>query len=183
VRREEALVENLLHVARLAAGGYRIEPETFDLRDAATTTRDALLGLAARREVRLELVLPDEAALVSAERRGIEVVLAHLVENALKFTPRGGRVELAVALGAAATSVSVSDTGSGVPLAERRRVFEPFSPAAGATREHAGAGLGLPIVKGILAAHGVPIEAVERPGGGALFRFALPLVRNATAGA
>lgn len=180
VRREEALVENLLCFARLESGRYRVERESFDLRAVAAQVRESLAPFAQRRELRLVLALPEAPAVVSADRAGLEIVLAHLLENALKFTPAGGQVDLRVEAAGGDASVSVLDTGSGVPRDQRRRVFDPFFQAdAGDTREHGGAGLGLPIVKGILEAHGVEVHVDERPGGGARFGFTLPLVRVA----
>src|SRR5262249_12901109 len=117
-------------------------------------------------------------------RAGIGMVLTQLVDNAVKFTPPGGRVEIRVARKGDRAHVTVSDTGPGIPDALRPRVFDAFFQVDGSdTREHGGAGLGLPIARGILAAHGIRIAAGERPGGGAVFHFSIALVRAAVTAA
>jgi len=104
----------------------------------------------------------------------IEQVFINLLENAVKYTPSGTPIEITATAVDGAVRVDVADHGPGLPAGEEARIFEKFYrvPAATAT---GGVGLGLTIVRGIITAHGGRIWAENRPGGGALFRFTLPL--------
>jgi two-component system sensor histidine kinase KdpD len=104
----------------------------------------------------------------------IEQVFINLLENAVKYTPPGTPVEISAAGVDGAVRVDVADRGPGLPPGEELRIFEKFYrvPVATAT---SGVGLGLTICRGIITAHGGRIWAENRPGGGAVFRFTLPL--------
>jgi two-component system sensor histidine kinase KdpD len=104
----------------------------------------------------------------------IEQVFINLLENAVKYTPPGTPIEISATAVDGAVRVDVADRGPGLPPGEELRVFEKFYrvPAATAT---SGVGLGLTICRGIITAHGGRIWAENRPGGGAVFRFTLPL--------
>jgi two-component system OmpR family sensor kinase len=107
----------------------------------------------------------------------IEQLLWNLVENAVKFTPAGGRIEVTLALEGGHHVIQVRDTGPGVPEEERERIFERFyradtvrTPGGDTT----GTGLGLSIVRAIAEVHGGEVRAHNAPGGGAVFRVTLP---------
>ena len=120
---------------------------------------------------------------VDGDRDRLTQVLENLITNALKFTPDGGEVEVGArpVRTAGRVEVWVSDTGIGIPPEERARVFEKFYQTDGsATRKFGGIGLGLAIVKSILDAHGAGIVVDERPGGGTVFRFSLPVAEART---
>jgi signal transduction histidine kinase len=176
VERERAAVENLLAHACLETASYRVDRELLDLRDPARSAYETFLAEAVRRDVTLELALPSEPVIVDADAAGLELVLANLVSNAVKWTPPGGRAHLSVEPRGGRARVTVADTGPGIASHLAKRIFEPFFQAAtGDTREKSGAGLGLSIVKGVLDAHGTSVSLDEPPGGGARFTFALPL--------
>jgi two-component system sensor histidine kinase KdpD len=104
----------------------------------------------------------------------IEQVLVNLVDNALKYTPADSPVEITANMGDGFLEVEVSDHGPGLPEADLPRLFDKFyrGPEQGRA---SGAGLGLSICKGFVQIHGGAIEAKNRPGGGAVFRFTIPL--------
>jgi two-component system sensor histidine kinase KdpD len=104
----------------------------------------------------------------------IEQVLSNLTENAARHTPDGTRVEISASVVSDALEVAVRDYGPGFPPGEEARVFEKFHQARPESAQ-SGFGLGLAICKAIVEAHGGTIEARNAPGGGAEFRFALPL--------
>ncbi len=104
----------------------------------------------------------------------IEQVFINLLENAIKYTPAGTPIEIAASAAEGAVVVDVADRGPGFPPGEDAKVFDKFYRIAGATTV-AGVGLGLTICRGIVTAHGGRIWAENRPGGGAVFRFTLPL--------
>jgi two-component system sensor histidine kinase KdpD len=96
------------------------------------------------------------------------------VENAIKYTPPGGPIEISATATPKAVLVTVADRGPGLPANEQDRVFEKFYRSPGSSGA-SGVGLGLTIVRGIILAHGGRIWAENRPGGGAAFIFTLPL--------
>ncbi len=107
----------------------------------------------------------------------IAQVLANLVSNALKFTPKGGRVSVSAAVEGREAVVRVEDTGVGVPEEARGRIFTPFERVPNKLRA-TGTGLGLSISKSIVDRHGGRIGVEPRAGGGSVFYFALPLDRK-----
>ncbi|HEX5689404.1 MAG TPA: ATP-binding protein, partial [Roseiflexaceae bacterium] len=104
----------------------------------------------------------------------IEQVLINLLENALKYSPAESPLSIRATLSDGAVLIEVADRGPGLPPGDEARIFEKFYRAP-ATQGQPGAGLGLAIAKGMVAAHGGRIWAENRPGGGAVFRFTLPL--------
>jgi two-component system sensor histidine kinase KdpD len=107
----------------------------------------------------------------------IQQVLVNLLENAVRHTPPGTPIEIAAALDGRTLVVEVSDRGPGLPSGDPDRLFEKFYRAVAAGMQ-SGSGLGLAICRGIVELHGGKIHAENRPGGGAVFRFSLPLGEN-----
>ena len=109
---------------------------------------------------------------VAALRRA----LLNLVENAVKYTPPGGKVELDLVTGDGRAMLTVSDTGIGIEPADAERIFEPFVRLdAARARDTGGAGLGLAIARSIVIAHGGTLTVESRPGSGSRFTIRLPL--------
>jgi len=124
---------------------------------------------------------PEHAPWVATEPRFLELILANLVGNAIKYTPAGA-VEVALEGRGDEVRVSVSDSGPGIPVEEQERVFEPF--ARGARDAEAlvpGLGLGLAIVRDLGAAIGARVELASMPGAGSTFTVILPQRRPSTA--
>jgi two-component system sensor histidine kinase KdpD len=161
------LVGDLLDLSRLEAGGASPEPELWSLDDLA---REAADSLGARD--RVDVV--GEAPLVNVDGAQVQRVLANLIENALRFSPVGARVVVRVTATRKEAIVRVVDQGPGLPEAELERVFEPFYRRGRDTSS--GAGLGLAIARGFAAANGGRVWAESRPGQGATFALALPVV-------
>ncbi len=148
---------------------------------------------AAKKDVVMEVELGEELPTIEADPVRLRQVLFNLAENAVKFSPRGGRVvvgartvelasedddEMGFVLMAAperAVELSVKDTGPGIPQAEQERIFDAFYQVDGSsTREHGGTGLGLSIVKRLVDAHGGRVWVESAPGEGATFRLTIP---------
>jgi two-component system sensor histidine kinase KdpD len=161
------LVADLLDLSRLEAGSAAPEQEVWSLDDLV---RDAVQGLEAR--TRVDVV--GEAPLVEVDATQIQRVLANLIENALKYSPPDGHVVVRITATRKEAIVRVVDQGPGLAESELERVFEPFYRRSGDSRS--GAGLGLAIARGFAAANGGRVWAESRPGQGATFALALPVV-------
>jgi two-component system sensor histidine kinase KdpD len=118
--------------------------------------------------------LPPDLPMVSVDITLLEQVTANLLDNAFRHTPAGTPVEISAALQNGSVRVTVADSGPGLPPEDLNKVFEKFYRGQD-REEQSGVGLGLAICRGIIEAHGGRIWAENRPGGGALFRFTLPL--------
>jgi two-component system, OmpR family, phosphate regulon sensor histidine kinase PhoR len=178
--RLESLVEDLLSLAELERPDTRLRLEPFDLRDSVQRQCAILAGPAERAGLELRLESGPPVPVV-ADRLRVDQVIANLIDNALKYTERGG-VRIRIGTADAQVWCEVQDTGSGIPVEDLSRVFERFYRVDKArSREKGGTGLGLAIVKHILALHGGRITAASTVGEGSTFRFELPL-RPAGAG-
>ena len=168
----DGLLETILEVAAIDAGSSSVRLETIDLRALANDTAELFLDAAEERRQRLEVAL-GAPILVSADRRLLQRVLSNLLDNALKFTPLGGAVHIAVMSTKDETRVSVSDSGPGIEQTEHRRVTKRFS-RGDAARHVPGQGLGLAYVEAAAAAHGGVLEISKSTLGGARFDVVLP---------
>jgi len=129
--------------------------------------------------VRLVADVPDDAPLAEIDPLRVREVLVNLTSNALRHTPPGGEVRIAVAADAGKLRFSVVDTGSGIAAEDLPHVFERFYKTADST----GSGLGLAIARNLVLAHGGEIEAESAAGRGTTIRFTLPIEPNAGADA
>ncbi len=176
VARLEHLVSGLLVLSRLDAGDAQREWVDVDLGDLASSTVEQMRLVADDRGVHL-----DAAGLQSLTVRGdrgrLKQVIVNLLDNAIKFTPRGGAVSLRTEQQPGLAVLEVRDTGVGIPPEALPHVFERFFRAdAARARDDAegGAGLGLSIVRSICAAHGADIDVESAPGAGSCFRLKFP---------
>ena len=167
------LIHDLLDVARADAGRLWIQPALADPEELLREALDAHCQLAAAKSITLEATADGPLPNVLADRERIAQVFSNLVGNALKFTPRGGRVSV---LGWRATPVvrfAVEDTGPGIPRDQQAHVFDRFWQAKDASR--LGTGLGLSIAKAIVEGHGGSIGVESTTGQGSRFEFTLPI--------
>ena len=160
-----------LQTRKLHRAGAREVPD--DLAALARTTLERFRPRADAKRIILELASSDALPPVPCDPDRIVQVLANLLDNALKFTPEGGRVRVELAHEDGSVVVRVHDTGPGIPSDEIDRVFERFFKGDRA-RSSAGSGLGLAIVKHLVQLHGGRVWAANAPGGGAVVGFALP---------
>ncbi len=171
------LVEDLRLLALTEAGQLALEKQPMDVGDLL---RDAQVNFgpqASDRDVTLALDLPVELPKVLADRRRISQVLGNLLTNALRHTPEGGCVTLSAEPGEGVVTVTVADTGAGIPSEYLPYVFERFWRGDKArTRSSGRTGLGLAIAKHLVEAHGGEIGVESTPGQGSKFRFTLPVV-------
>jgi cell cycle sensor histidine kinase DivJ len=171
-----AVVNGILDVSRMETGNFEITPEPFAPAQAIVNCCD-LLALKAREagiEIRTRIAphLPE----LTADRRAFNQILINLIANAIKFTPRDGRVIVSVHCEGAKLVLSVEDTGVGIGEDDLRRVGEAFFQARGSyDRRHDGTGLGLSIVKGLVRLHDGEVDIASRLGNGTRVTITLPL--------
>jgi signal transduction histidine kinase len=178
VERLSALVDDLFELSAIQAGAVTLQLEPTSLPDLASEVLDRFEPEAAAAGVRLECRL-DGGRPVLAGRDQLGRVLANLVVNGIRHTPRGGRLRVAVADGDGTAVLRVTDACGGIPEADLPRVFDQLwrgDPA----RSTRGAGLGLAIARGLVDAHGGTIGVANVPGG-CEFTVRLPLASTASA--
>jgi two-component system sensor histidine kinase KdpD len=167
------LVENLLAMTRLDSGQMVADKQWFPLEDVVGSALGRLRKEGQGRVINKELS-PD-LPLVPLDGVMIEQVLFNLVDNALKYSPAEAPVDIRVSATATEATVEVADRGPGLAKGESRSVFEKLYRGSASVGQARGAGLGLAIAQAIVQVHGGRIWAGNRPGGGAIFAFALPL--------
>jgi heavy metal sensor kinase len=172
VERMREIVENLLTLARADDGTLDLLRAPEDLRAIASAVVGATSPLARVAGVRLEIQGP--AARCSVDRARIEQVLTNLVNNAVRFSPDRGLVEIECWIRAGEVGCTVTDQGPGVPPEMGARIFERFVRADPTRASDGGSGLGLAISREIVEAHGGRIWLDSRPGSGSAFSFAVP---------
>ena len=162
------LVGDLLLLARADAGELPVFSRVpVDLAELAHEVVEQ--ARPARRPRRLTAT-SDGSCVVLGDRDRLKQLLANLVENALRYTPRGGRVRIAATMRSRDVEVRVADTGADLSEEELPRIFDRFYKGAGST----GSGLGLTIVRNLIEAHGGTVRAESRPGAGTTIVFSLP---------
>jgi len=174
------IVESLLAISRLDAGEARMERARFDLAELAEATTEQLRLLAEDKNISLgsQAGRPVE---VEGDPARLKQVVVNLLDNAIKYTPEGGSVEVTVEAGGDRAVLEVSDNGVGIPGDALPHIFERFYRADKArSRQMGGTGLGLAIVKSICAAHGGRVRVESEEGKGSRFRVELPLASNGT---
>jgi heavy metal sensor kinase len=174
VERLAEIVESLFSLSRLDAGEADAW-QRFDLAELAATTAEQMSLLATDKNIRVQCEsMP--GVTVRGDRARLKQVIVNLLDNAIKYTPRGGQVTLRVRSEGAHAVLDVSDTGIGIPAEALPHVFKRFFRVdESRSREQGGAGLGLSIVKSICAAHGAEVEVLSTPGAGSTFRVRQPL--------
>jgi signal transduction histidine kinase len=172
-RRMNRLIQDLLDVAVLEAGRLNVERVPVSSQELVREAVDMQQPLAAAAALELRMDLDPRVPDVLGDRDRLMQVFENLIGNALKFTEPGGRITVGATRGEPGALFWVADTGTGMTRDQLARVFEPFWQASGRAG-HLGAGLGLPITKGIVEAHGGHIWADSTPHEGTTFYVWLP---------
>lgn len=166
------LVEDLNTLTLLDAGKLALHPEFFDLAAFVERLLPVYAGRAAGHGMRITTTL--QSAEVIADPHRLQQVLTNLIENSLRYASSGGILEISVVPHGEFTVLELADRGPGLPDAVLGRIFDPFFRGDNSrSRATGGTGLGLTVVQRLIAQHGGHIEALNREGGGALFRIAL----------
>jgi len=176
VLRLATLVTDLLVLSRVESEEEALERGPVDLRRILRECSDRLSPGSRGRDVELDLVMPESSVTILGDEESLSQVVDNLLDNALKYTPDGGRIELRLLRSGPSAVVEVEDTGIGIEGKHLDRIFERFYRVDKArSRELGGTGLGLSIVKHITSAHGGGVSVVSKPGRGSTFRVSLPV--------
>jgi signal transduction histidine kinase len=174
INRMNALVSNLLVLARLDVDKLAVSRETFDLAKIIAETADRFILRAAEEEILLDIEVPCELPALGDPRQTGQI-LAALLDNAMRFTPSGGRVTLAGRSDDGRVEARVADTGPGISSEHLTHIFERFYRADTARRRSSGGtGLGLAISRDLARAQGGEVVASNTKNGGASFTLSLP---------
>lgn len=171
------LIEDILDFSRIISGKLRIEVRKIDLAEIIEAAIDVVTPAANAKNIRLEIIL-DSKGVVSGDADRLQQVLWNLLTNAVKFTPKGGRVQVRLQRINSSVEIGVSDTGQGISPDFLPYIFERFRQQDNTkTRRHGGLGLGMAITRHIIELHGGTIRA-ESPGEGlgATFTVRLPVM-------
>jgi signal transduction histidine kinase len=166
-----SLVNRILDLNRLRAGVFPLVRQPIELDKVVARALDVLGPQAEQQGLRLEQRTAGDGVVIAADEEALTQLLLNLVGNAIKFTPKGGSVHVAVTDAAADVELTVGDNGPGIPAADLNRIFEPYQQAH---QGRNGSGLGLAIVKGLVEAHGGSISVDSEEGKGTCFVVRLP---------
>jgi PAS domain S-box-containing protein len=171
-KRMRGLVEDLLDHSRFERGVIPLEPKAVDLRDLVKEVVKLQTPEAERKQITIELTLPDTSLIGDVDPERMIQVITNLTINAIHYTPEGGKLFINAAQDNQTIQISVRDTGIGVPTALLPNLFKPFYRVSEKTK---GTGLGLSIARGIIRAHGGDIAVESQPNIGSTFTITLPV--------
>jgi signal transduction histidine kinase len=177
-RRLGDLVENILLFSHIDAARVRLEPERTDLGELVEEAVEAYVPVAASRRMRIVADAPSRIYAV-VDPRALRQVVVNLLDNALKYGPAGQTVSVEVERDGTWARLLVSDQGPGVAPADRARLWRPFVRLGAEGSTSGGSGIGLSVVRSLVAQHGGTVAVDDAPGGGARFVIALPLAEGA----
>jgi signal transduction histidine kinase len=170
------LVDQLLELSRLESGDLPLHREQVQLRPLVSRVLSEIEVTRARRDVDLAQDLPEDLPAIFADAERVHQVLFNLLDNAVRFTPAGGRVRVTASRHNGSVDVAVTDTGPGIDAEHLPRLFDRFYRVDTArSREEGGTGIGLAIARSVVEAHGGRIWAESEPGKGSTFTFELPV--------
>ncbi len=173
--RMNALVTDLLDLARLRSQKAELHVRRIDLVDLVRGAATLMRPLLEQKQQQLHMNLPSPAPTLMGDPRRLERVLLNLLSNANKFAPGGAEIGIGVTEDPASVTFAVSDTGPGIAPTAQEHLFEQFyTGRTSSSSRSIGAGLGLPIAKGIVEAHGGRIWVESEEGAGATFLFSIP---------
>ncbi len=170
------LISQLFEYSKLEAKQVQPKKEPFFIAELAQDVFQKYQLIAKRKNIHLQLDQPQNLPMVFADLSLVERVIQNLMDNALKFTPAGGKVTITLRPMEKSVEVRIADTGPGIPESEQSAIFERYRKASSVTQLSAGAGIGLAIVKKILEMHDATIRVQSRLNEGTAFWFQLPVV-------
>ncbi|HEX5863863.1 MAG TPA: ATP-binding protein, partial [Casimicrobiaceae bacterium] len=175
-----SLINDILDLSKIEAGRMELEPSDFDLPSAIENTLILVRERAQRRAITLQRTVDERVGTIQADERKVKQVLLNLLSNALKFTPEGGRIDVAAGVRDGVAEISVTDTGVGIAPEDQEAVFEEFRQVGRAAQKVEGTGLGLAISRKFIELHGGRIWVTSEVGKGSTFAFTLPLTTQSS---
>jgi PAS domain S-box-containing protein len=172
------LINDILDLSKIESGRLVLHYEVFDFASVLDESLRSIRPQAEAKSQNLGAEIPEPLAL-EADRLRVKQVLVNLLSNAVKFTPEGGRIVVSALLGGTEASISVTDSGIGIPRNEHESVFDKFYQVSATTKGvREGTGLGLAITRQLVEEHGGRIWVESEPGHGSKFTFTIPLRRR-----
>lgn len=173
------LIDDLLDVSRITSGKLQLRKKRVLLAVVIQSAVELSRPLIEAQSHELSITLPEEPVYLDADATRLSQVISNLLNNAAKYTEKGGRIWLTAVRQGSQVAVSVRDTGIGIPAEHLSHIFEMFSQVAPALeRSHGGLGIGLHLVRGLVQLHGGTVEARSSPGKGSEFIVHLPVVEG-----
>jgi len=173
------LIKDLLDLSKIEAGKMVQYKEPLLLQEVIQRVVDLMRAEAENKKIDLQLSTPPTLSLINADRNSMEGIFTNLISNAIKYTPEGGKVWVALGEEGGFVKATISDTGIGIKKEDLRRIFDKFYRVKTTeTRQIVGTGLGLSIVKSIVDAHLGSISVESEEGGGTTFTVSLPKESN-----
>jgi len=171
-----SVVNSVLDMSKIESGAYSIQPEAFRFAEAVELSRNMLAPQAEAKNVAMSVDVSSSIGEIRADRRAVKQMLINLVSNAVKFTPEGGSVSVGAKRLGSRLHFWVSDTGIGISESDIGKVGEPFMQVSNDyTRRFEGTGLGLSLVKGLVALHEGTMAIESSPGEGTMVTITLPI--------
>lgn len=175
---QKQLIEDMLDVSRIITGKLRLDPRPIDVVSVIEAAIDTVRPMAENKSIKLETILETQTEPISADADRLQQAVWNLLTNAIKFTPKKGRVEVRLKRVNSNIELTVSDSGAGIESDFLPYVFERFLQAdASKNRQHGGLGLGLAITRHLIELHGGSVAAANKKAGrGAVFTIRLPIL-------
>ena len=178
-----SLVNNLLNVDRIEAGRTDLELTPLNMKDVVESVLYYILPQVHDKGIDLDLQAPSDLPNVHADGQKIREAVQNIIENAVKYTPQSGKVIIKLTASGSSVTVSVSDTGIGIPKEQQGDVFKKFFRSINAVRvKTGGTGLGLFVAREIVKKHNGTVEFESEEGKGTTFRITLPVAENERGG-
>jgi two-component system, cell cycle sensor histidine kinase DivJ len=172
------MVNSFLDASRIESGRFELKVERFDLAELVRSACAIVDVKSAESGVRLSTVAPMEGVTFEGDQRACRQIVINLVSNAVKFTPRGGRVKVQLRRVGSLIELTVDDTGIGIAASDLARLGDPFFQAKSSyDRPYEGTGLGLSVVRGLVGLHGGSLQIESTPGAGTCVAVRLPVER------
>ena len=170
------LLNDVLDLSKVEAGRMELNWSTFAVREAIDYSLSMVRERAQQRSIRIDCVITPGVDELFADRLRITQVIVNLVTNAVKFTPVGGRIRVTASTDGTEIAISVSDSGPGVPVEDRERIFESFQQGNRIADRNEGTGLGLTLSRRIVELHAGRMWLETQLGAGSTFGFAIPIL-------
>jgi signal transduction histidine kinase len=168
------LINDILDLSKVEAGKMELKREVFSISDIMEEIRLSVYPMASKKNIDLEIINNIEAREMSADRMKFKQIMLNLLSNAIKFTPHNGKVSVSSTKNDNEITITVSDTGIGIPENMQESIFSPFTQADSSNkREFGGTGLGLALVKQFVEMHDGKIWVESREKKGSIFTFTI----------